>query len=262
MRKTEKGFWEHLYRYPSFNVRFISVLITVVLVFIVFTYLALFEFPIVSNVPEQIALLNLVIQGATLVLGIFAAYYALRQLVETRFTGLDQAGMQELKRHNYYRAVEKWKEAFYIKPEIHVFTNMCESLLLAGDYYNFDLYIGMSRKKNFLKGMEISDQQIIAYLNSIRHLLVENQGEAKKNIRELVGLVKKEGLNSFHWDFADIQTCLSYMNLQGDCKVMAENLILYLAGNMQPARKVEFQDGDFASQAPEPVEHTEVADLA
>jgi hypothetical protein len=30
-------------------------------------------------------------------LGIFAAYYALRQLVETRFTGLDEAGMQELK---------------------------------------------------------------------------------------------------------------------------------------------------------------------
>ena len=254
-KKVKKDFWEELFVYPSFNARFWFTLILVLIGFSVITYLSIFRLDIATSVSDKIAVLNLIIQSATLVLGIFAAYYALRQLVETRFVSLDEAGMQELKRNHYSRAFEKWREAFYIKPEAKVFTDMCESLLLVGDYNTFDQYIQLSKRASFLKKeifQESSDQIILLYLRSIRHLLVKNQGEAEKYITDLVSLVKKEGLLGFEWDFIDLRTSPAYQDISGECKNIAENLISYLSKTISPARKQDFEDKNFASQINEP----------
>ncbi|TGR82526.1 hypothetical protein EN866_34830 [Mesorhizobium sp. M2D.F.Ca.ET.223.01.1.1] len=188
-KRVKKDFWEEVFVYPSFNIRFWATLLAILVAFAAITYCLFFKLKIVENVSDQIAVLNLIVQSATLVLGIFGAYYALRQLVETRFTGLDEAGVQELKRSHYMRAFEKWREAFYIRPEAAVFANMSESLLLVGDYNTFDQYIRMSQGTGILKKeifQEPSDQIILLYLRAMRHLLVKNQGESEKHIADLI----------------------------------------------------------------------------
>ena len=163
--------------------------------------------------------------------------------------------MQELKLNHYSRAFEKWREAFYIKPDSGVFTNMCESLLLVGDYDAFDQYIRMSKDASFLKKeilQESSDQIVLLYLRSMRHLLVKNQGEAEKYIAGLIKLIAEDSLLGFQWDFMDLRSSITYQNLDGECKNIAENLISYLQKNIQPARKRDFEAGKFASQVNEP----------
>lgn len=251
MKKVKKDFWEEVFVYPSFNTRFGVTLFIILSIIFTITYIVLFKYNFIEGVANQIALLNLVVQSATLILGIFAAYYALRQLVETRFIGLDEAGNQELKRKHYSRAFDKWKEAFYIRPEAYTFNNICESLLLIGDYNAFDQYMRILKNPAVLKKdilQENSDKVIVLYLKSIRHLLVKNQGEAEKYILEIIDLIKKDGQPILNWDFLDLQTSIAYQDLGGECKNMAENLISYLQKNMSPVRKVEFELKKFASQ--------------
>lgn len=259
MKKVRKDLWEKLFVYPSFNIRFWFTLLLVLFIFCVIAILY-FRSSVVNNISDQISSLNLFVQTATLVLGIFAAYYALRQLVETRFTNLDEAGMQELKRTHYSRAFEKWKEAFYIRPEASVFTNMNEALLLLGDYDTFDHYMQMSKHKGFLKKPifeETSDKIIFLYLKTIRNLLVKNQGEAEKYLTNLISFVKQNGVNGVNWDFLDLQTSVIYQDLQGECKNIAENLISYLSKKMQPVRLADFEAGNFATQINEPSEESQ-----
>lgn len=254
MKKVKKDLWEEMLVYPSFNIRFTFTLTCVLVVFSVLTYILLFKLGIANNISEKVSMLNLIIQGATLVLGIFAAYYALRQLVETRFTSLDQAGMRELRDKRYLRALNKWKEAFYIRAETNVFTNLNETLLLVGDYDTFDQYIKLSEHRTFLKQelfQETSDQIVLLYLKSIRHLLVKNQGEAEKFLSELVTLnSEKNALTNFRWEFVDLVTSDAYQALTGECKNIAENLISYLSKTITPTRKSEFEAKNFSSQAP------------
>lgn len=84
VKKVRKNFWEKFFLYPSFNVRFGFTLFFIISIFIIITYYVL-RVPIINNVSDKIVTLDLIIQSATLVLGIFAVYYALRQLVETGY---------------------------------------------------------------------------------------------------------------------------------------------------------------------------------
>lgn len=255
-KKVPKDFWERMFRYPSFDSRFAFIISVVGIFFLTLTYILLIRSPIVDNISDQIALLNLILQGAMLLFGIFAAYYALRQLVETRFNSLEEAGMQELKRKHYSRAYQKWSEAFYIRPEVPVFANLSEALLLLGDFETFDEYMRMSERTEFLKKQlfqEESDQMILLYLKSMRQLLVRNQGAAEIHLAALVALVTEHSLSSLQWDFLDIQTSRLYQDLSGECRNMADNLISYMSKTMNPVRIVEFEAGRFSSQSEEEV---------
>ncbi len=255
MKKVKKDFWEKLFVYPSFNIRFLFTLFLVLLFFCAIVYVVFLKLHLFNTISDQIAAFNLITQGAILVLAIFAVYYTLRQLVETRFNSLEELGMSEIKNKHYSRAFDKWKEAFYIRPEAATFCNLCESLLLIGAYDTFDEYMMLPKRRGLFKKeifKEVSDQIILLYLGSIRHLLVKNQGEAEKYVSKLVTLIKKDGLSSFQWDFLDLQTSLKYQDLSGECKNIAENLISYLSNTIQPNRKKDFEAKNFASQISEP----------
>lgn len=248
MEKVDKGFWEVIFKNPSFNIRFGCTLSLVLLVFALVGGFVLRKTTLIDGVGNQIEFINLLIQTATLVLGIFAAYYALRQLVETRFTGLDEAAMQEHRRQRYNRAFNKWREAFYIRPESSVFTNLCESLLLFGDYETFDKYMTLldedsSLQKNILE--ENSDKIILLHLKSIRNLLVKNQGEAEKHIAEIISVVQDGGFPNLDWDFLDLSRSQKFLDLNGECKKIAENLIMYLKKEFTPEQKAIFESGDY-----------------
>lgn len=253
VKKVKKDFWDNLFDYPSFNKRFFFVLIFVLLVFCILAYFVCIKLQVIQSVSDQVAMINLFVQSATLVLGIFAAYYALRQLVETRFISLDEAGTQEIKRFHYLKAFEKWREAFNIRPESGIFTNMCESLLLIGDYNTFDQYVKKIQGTRFFEKeifQESSDKIVIIYLKIVRHLLVENLGEAKKYILELITLVKQDGLFGLNWDYSDLRTSTVFqdLNTDGEAKKIIENLILYLSKNIPASRKKDFESGNYASQ--------------
>jgi len=252
MNNNKKNIWEKVFNFPSFNTRFLFTLIVTITIFLIIGYFVIFKIDSINDASSKMAAIGLIIQSATFILGIFAAYYALRQLVETRFTGLDEAGMQEIRRKHYTRASSKWKEALYIKSDSTVFLNLCESFLLSKDFDSFDQYVKVIESSDsFIKKeilLEPSDQIILFYLKSVRHLLVKNQGAAEINIEELINLVKNTGLQGFSWEFLDLQTSDIYQNLNGECKNMAENLILYLSQNISQERKVAFENKDFASQ--------------
>lgn len=248
--KKSKDLWEHILAYPSFNLRFSFV---VVVILLLFSGIAYFLYPTFSTVSDKLTFLNLIVQGATLILAIFAAYYALRQLVETRFIGLDQSAMADLKNMQYFSAIKKWKEAFYIKPEARIFSNLAESFLLLGDLDMFDQHMKMLGRGgltqiNILQ--ETSDQLAVLYLKCVRYLLVENLGEAKEILKQLVKIGKdKDTLIRFRWDFSDIQSCEGYRNLTGDSKIISNNLFVYLQRSMSARRKQEFESGTFSSVA-------------
>ncbi|MES2224093.1 MAG: hypothetical protein V4469_04145 [Patescibacteria group bacterium] len=252
-KKVKKDLWEELFGYPSFNTRFWATIILGLFIFVIIGWLLLFETGIIVTVNDQLSVLNLLVQGATLFLAVFAAYFGLRQLVETRFISLDEAGLSEMRSNHYLKAFHKWKEAFYIRPDPTVFSNLCEALLFIGDFETFDDYIQMSQNQPKLKKnifQETSDQILLFYLKSIRHLLVKNQGEAEKNISELVKLVVSEnGLLGFQWEFADLRGSMLYIELTGECKEIAENLVSYLSKSMTPNRKIQFEKGDFSTKA-------------
>ncbi|MDD3007108.1 MAG: hypothetical protein PHX30_06045 [Candidatus Pacebacteria bacterium] len=256
VKKINKGFWERFFIYPSFNIRFWFTAIIALFLIVGISFYLIFVRKICQNISDQISLLNLIVQSVTFVFGILAAYYALRQLIETRFTKLDEAAMQELKRNHYLRAFEKWREAFYIRPETEVFMCMCEALLLAGDFENFDQYIEKAWKtdplyKNIIR--EESDEVLLLYLIATRYLLVKNQGKAENEIKKIVVVVKEKGLLGFSWDFMDLRGSPVYQDLNGECRDIAENLVSYLSKNMpmQPKRKIDFEKGLFASQKSE-----------
>lgn len=250
-QKNRKNFWERVSQYPSFNTRFFTSLLIVLIIFIFIGFL-IFKFKIVENRTETIEVLNLFVQSLTLILGIFAAYYALRQLVETRLTSLDQAGSQALERRKYLKAFEKWKESFYIRPDPEIFANACEVLLMMGDYKAFDEYIDIPEKVGLIKKNifgEQSDKVIFLYLKSMRHLLDKNQGVAEKYLNELVEIINKSGIPILSWNFFDIQGSEPYQNLTGECKQMAENLVRLLSKQLADEEKNNFLNKKFATQA-------------
>lgn len=253
MKKARVDIWEKIFVYPSFNIRFGYTLSFILFVFFLFIFIY-FRLNLVSSASDIIASVNLFVQLATLILGGFAAYYALRQLVETRFTGLDQAAYQELKGSHFSRAVEKWREAFFIKPEASIFISMCEALILQGDYPTFDHYIETSSSKSFLKRKiieEYSDKIILLYLKIIRNLLVKNQGEAEIHLTTLITFANKQELPALDWTFIDLQRSDIYQKLDGECRIISENLIAFLSKTMLPNRLQDFLSGKFATEVDE-----------
>ena len=247
-KKVKKDIWEEIFVYPSFNIRFKFAIFSGVLVFILITFL-IFKLAIVTEVGHQIAILNLIIQIATLFLGVFAAFYALRQLVETRFASLDQNGLNLLRDKRYARAYGKWKEAFYIRPEAGIFLNMCEALLLYGDYETFDLHIKKFERKSIFKKeifTEESDNIILLYLRTIRYLFIKNQGKAEEHIKGLLNLVGEKDFSVGQWDFIDSQTSSTYQDLTGECKDIVDNLISFLRKDMTSDQLSNFKKGNFA----------------
>lgn len=258
MKKNNKNIWEIFFTYPSFDKRFKVAISIILIIFITISLFMIFGTDNFKGPQDIVALANLMVQSATLVIGILAAYYALRQLLENKLTPLDEAGHRELREKNYSRAFDKWKEAFQIKQDVDAFNNSSEALLLSGDYKTFDQYMKIPDSKAFLKKetfKDPADQMTILYLKAVRHLLEENQGLAKAYIQKIIQLAQERGSSSINWNFQDLQSSKNYLSLavEGDCKHIIDNLIAYLSKEvsstpMSDSRKESFEAGNYATQ--------------
>lgn len=244
--KNKRNFWEKIFKHPSFNKRFF-VFVTIATIAIALAFLFLvFTDNIVSTAEEKIAMGNLIIQFATLIMGIFAAYYALRQLVETRFTALDQSASNEVEKRHYSRAYSNWKDAFYIKRDPYIFLNMIESLLLIKDYQSFDRYVNYIENTNNILN-ERSDQLIFLFLKATRHFLVENLGEGKSILSDLIELNKHKKITNTGWEFNTLLASNVYRELEenSEAQIIINKLSQYIDGKLTEKEQVTFESGQY-----------------
>lgn len=247
MNRKKKKIWDKF----SFNVGFIATVVTALLIFLVTYQVIVFKLQLVKGLELRMEFANLMVQVAVLFLGIIAAFFALRQLVEARFNGLDEMALRDLRRKQYLRASQRWSDAFRIKQEPDVYLNLCEALLLQGDYVNFDDRFSLSAKKGFFKTdliTEDSDKLVLNFLGMMRHLLVKNQGVAENYVREIINLVKNNSAQSLNYSFDDIRTSKVYLDLEdGDCKKIVENTMKYISKSFSQEERISFEGGRYAN---------------
>lgn len=247
--KTKKSLIEKVFIYPSFNLRFWLSVAVLIVVFAIITKLAL---AFATNKDDIYQTLNLIIQVAMLVAGVIAAYFALRQLTESRYLNLTELGMQYLRRNppGYSKSIQVWKEALYIQAEPNTFLNLAEVLVISEQFSDFDQYVSYVEKNSSFQHrvlQESSDYLIFYYLQAIRQLIVKNMGEAETKTKQLVAWVKSENLTQrVNWQFVDFTRSESYQKkLIGDHKTMTDNIIKYLSRELTPEQISKFESGNY-----------------
>jgi hypothetical protein len=249
-KKRKRSILENIFVYPSFSLRF---WLYAFILFIVAGIPTLIIIPKISILADKLAGIDVVLQSVTLVFGVIATFFALRQLTESRFSKLDELAMQNLKSKEYFRAIGNWRGALYVKPDSGVFLNLIETLLTVEQFDEFDQFVGYLEKSVFFHRSfqqqiitEPKDYIVFCYLQTLRSLVVENMGVAKGHLKELTDFVKENKFqSSVGWDFRDIQSGGAYKKLIGDHKTVADNLIKYLSQQLDQDQKVKFESDNY-----------------
>ena len=187
--------------------------------------------------------LILLIQILTLIFAIFVGYFAFQQVAENRLDKLKERGYEHLRRQQYLRAVNFFKEAFLINPkDFDMLANLLECYVIIQDNKSFN------EKKELAKKIIIEDREkmIFYYLKSTSYLIKQDLGKAKKEIAECINFIKSSNLSLFSsWSFSDIEGSDSYKNLQGESRKILDNFIIYLQGRLDKEKKKEFEKGNY-----------------
>ena len=195
--------------------------------------------------PELKLQINIEILGQmlTLIFAIFIGYFAFLQVVESRFEKLKEQGYRSLKQKSYRRAREYYEQAHLINPkDFSVLSDLTELYLIIQDNVGFQNKIRLLERTV----IETREKIVLFYLRTTRFLLLQDLGNAKSELNELLKFLKEspEFLTHFSWNFDDIRACPSYKNLKGDPKLILDNLIAYLQKQLQDAQKRAFENGD------------------
>lgn len=249
----KKSFWEFIFLAPSFSQRFWWTVLLLIFIFFIATVLLIKMEGVENPFSERgVSLIGLMIQAGALVLGIFAAHYGLRQLGESRYSNLDNSAQEYLDNGKYSKAYDKWKEAFYIRPEPGMFLNMGEMLVFVRDYVRFDeLFIKNSFEKYFPGEIDADEKLVELYLIASRHLLEKNLGEGEKVIKKMIEISadsKTPVIPVSIWDFNYMRAMLAKQNpqLSGECRVLIENMISFLEGTLLGEPLDKFIGGEYA----------------
>lgn len=245
-KKRRRDVLEKIFVYPSFSLRFWFYTVGLLILVGIPT---LFIISQISTWSNRLSGMNIALQGITLIFGVIATFFALRQLTESRFSKLDESAMESLKNKQYFRAINIWREALYIKADSGIFFNLMETLLAAGQEDEFDIFLGhIEKSKSFQQSIitEPEDYIIFCYLQIFRNLFVENMGAAKCNLKILIEFIKEnKSQPSIGWNFDDIRDSTPYNKLIGDHKTVADNLVKYLEKQLSPAEKIKFENENY-----------------
>ncbi len=199
----------------------------------------------IQDESDLYSILNLVIQIATLVFAIFVGYFAFAQVVENRFEKLKTKGKDQLDRKKYKRAIQNWEQAHLIKrKDSDTLADLLEVYLIVKNFRKFD-----ERIKELGKLIiEESDTVTFHYLRAIRYLLVENLGEAKERIKNLINFTKENprSLEIFSWEFDDIKNSDTYTKLHGESKIIFDNLASYLDAKLNEEESQKFEGENYS----------------
>jgi len=247
----KKNFWEKFFVHPTFNIRFgFSVAFLIILSIICVTIGI--KFLKISDLNEKLNFINVVIQGATFLFAVIAVYFAFRQLIESRLDKLKTNAYGYLKTKNYEKAIQLWKEAFYIKEEFDTFANLLEAYLITKSYKEFDEEIENLKKIGLIEKLVNGYREsiIFLFLKITRHLLTENIGNAKPYLENIINLIKEKNLTLergfLMWDFSDLKQSEAYTNLKGESIKILDNLIRYLTDSMNFEERKSFEEGNYS----------------
>lgn len=246
LQKRKKGLFEKIFTYPSFSLRF-GVSIGILLFFSLLAVILII--PRITTWANRFSALNLLLQGITLIFGIVAAFFALKQLTESRYSKLEEMGGKDLRAGRYFSALSNWREALFIKPTSAVLLNLMEAYLISEELKDFDEMLGyLEKKKSFQQKTikEPKDYLIYCYLKVFRSLFIENMGAAKDCLKEMLDFTaEKEFKQNIGWSFDDVKKCVLYKQLTGDHKKVADNLIYYLERRLTTEDEKLFKSGNY-----------------
>ena len=104
-----------------------------------------------------------------------------------------------------------------------------------------------------LQSLTREDQEclIVYYLKIIGFLLEEENGKAKKVIKEMLKFIleKPTSHEKFYWRFDELKSSPRYVNLtaSGEARKIITNLINFLSRRMNDTQKARFESGEYAS---------------
>ncbi len=246
---NKKTFWEKIFKFPSFNIRFWTTVVVGTLILVIFGISMIRRLDMAEDLNLLFGFLNFLTQIGILVFAIFSIWLVFKQLIENRFERLEQDGRSHIKTRNYISAINRLKEASYIKPDSNTTLELLEAYLLIKDFHNFDETINSIQMMGIFQKtlLDPENQIIFYYLRTIRYLIAENIGEAKNHIEEIITVLKanfKNGLRAL-WDFNDLRNSDSYHQLVGDSKQILDNLLGYLENSLNQNQKEQFESGNF-----------------
>jgi len=229
LKKCKKGLFEKIFPYPSFSLRFWVSVGTLLFLSLLAALLIIF---IKTSWTNIFSALSLLLQTLTIIFGVVATYFALKQLTEARYSKLQEIGGKDLRAQRYSSAISNWKEALLIKPTSGILLNLMEAYLISEEFKEFDELLKYLEKKKRLQQktiIEPKDYVIYCYLRTFRNLFVENLGAAKDCLKEMINFIEEnEFKQNIGWDFSDIRKSNTYKKLTGDIQKVADNLMYYL----------------------------------
>lgn len=232
-------------RYFSFNIKFLLITLFFLVVFIFISNLFL---NVAIDDTQKEKIISTTIQLATLVLGLVAVYFALKQLNNSEFYKLDELAITNLRAGQYNRSAKFWGKALSIKFERDVYLNLMENFLIQKKFDMFDSYIDLADNRSYKNRIleEESDIYIIFYLKIMRQLLDKNLGKAEKELENLINYTKNISSSRIpHWSFGDLMKSPAYTKIEGDHKLMAQNLIKYLNSELSNEDKIKFESQNY-----------------
>lgn len=194
-----------------------------------------------ESLGNNLTILN---QATTLIFAIFVGYFAFQQVIEYRLDKLKEQANLYFKQPSYLRAIQYYEEAYAIDPkDFSLLAELLEVYLCIGEFKKFDEKIGRLEKLI----VEDYEKSTVAYLKVCEHLLKQDLGSVKTELKSYIDLVQKnpEVLERFRWDFSDICKCDSYKNLEGDVKAIFDNLVSYLNKKLDEDKKKRYENGDY-----------------
>lgn len=200
---------------------------------------------------ENMAMISLMVQIATLIVALAGVFYALRQLVESRRINLDSLASADVSRADYSKAFTKWKEVFYIRPDTETFLCMSEVLIFLEDNTRFAEYIDSVRSRS--ESNMFSDPKdwiLFLYLRAAHNLINENLGVARECVKEIIDFNKAEAVQVLPirgWSFGEIRSYLARRKapIEGDCGKVLKNLLSYLEGTLSIVDREQFESGNY-----------------
>lgn len=212
------------------------------LVFIFISYFIIFKYSKEINIDRNLSILN---HLSTLLFAIFVGYYAFLQIAENRIEKYAEKGMLNFRNGFYKRAKDFLEKAHQLNSkDIDISLNLGELYLITGDDKGFKRILIFLNKHTDL---DFEYKLSRFYLKIANYLIREELISARTELKNMILISKNRNIKRL-WNFREIKESNIYKNLDGESKMIFENLIKYLENNLSQCDKKCFEENDFSFQ--------------
>lgn len=183
-------------------------------------------------------------QISALLFAVFVGYIAFNEFGESKFDKLEESSSQALNRGEFLLAIDRYEEAYAIKPtENAVLGNLLELYLIMGKYDKFDDNLPTYQKNT----VEKSEILVSKYLLTLKALIREHMQEARELIAESINFVTEnpKARETFHWRNDELKSSDSFGVMSESAQTMALNYFAYLKRQLSTDEEAMFVSGEY-----------------